>query len=68
MITLKLASYNPHECSTLARVLHDTATALCNKEGNSGKCNLCPSRKICNDLVKAADFAERAAYQATPRG
>ena len=61
MITLKLASYNPEECNTLAAVLRKTAEDLCNKSGTPGKCNLCPVRKICKDLAKASDFADQQA-------
>lgn len=63
MITLKLGSYNHEECEELATVLRNTAHKVCDERGTPGKCNLCPIRKICNDLAKAASFAHDQAIQ-----
>ena len=63
MITLKLGSYNPDECEELSTILRNTAHKLCDERGASGKCNLCPVRKICNDLAKAARFAHDQSFQ-----
>lgn len=63
MITLKLGSYNPEECEILSATLRNTAHKICDEKGTPGKCNLCPVRKICNDLAKAAQFAHDQGYQ-----
>lgn len=57
MITLKLGSYTRKDCALLSDLLHDTANELCTKEGTNGRCNLCPVRKVCNDLASASQFA-----------
>lgn len=62
MITLKLGSYNPEECEELSTILRNTAHKICDERGSAGKCNLCPVRKICNDLAKAASFAHDQSF------
>lgn len=62
MITLKLSSYTPYECDQLHDILFNAAAKLCDEHGSKGRCNLCPLRKVCVDLTKAASFAEVQAH------
>lgn len=61
MIRLMLASYTPAQCRTLGHELRSTAACLCASHGNKHRCLDCPSRRICQDLCNAADYADKVA-------